>query len=65
MPEIRVAVNRDVCIGAGNCPMYAPKSFDTDEEGLVVLVDAEASAPDELELAEHNCPSGAIRLRST
>jgi ferredoxin len=61
--NVTVEVNRDVCIGAGNCSLYAPRTFDHDDDGIVVLVDANASDIEELRLAEHNCPSEAIRLR--
>jgi len=60
--RINVEVDRNVCIGAGNCSFFAPKTFDHDDDGIVVLVDAAASSPEELRDAQHNCPSGAIKL---
>jgi ferredoxin len=58
----QVVVDRAECMGAGNCAAAAPLTFDTDDEGLVVLLDLTASSIDELRAAEQNCPSGAIRL---
>lgn len=56
----RVTVDRDMCMGAGNCAQAAPLSFDTDDDGIVVLLDPTASTADELAAAEQNCPAGAI-----
>lgn len=62
MSRPRVVLDRDVCIGAGNCVLAAPKAFDLDDDGVVVLLDPDAASPEELEQAEGSCPSGAIRL---
>lgn len=60
-------VDRDLCIGAGQCVMSAPDHFDQDDDGLVVLSplgDALPGAvPDPAVLdAARLCPSGALRL---
>jgi ferredoxin len=62
VPRPRIVVDRDVCIGAGSCVSRRPRTFDLDDDGLVVLLDAGAGSPEQLEEAEGNCPSGAIRL---
>lgn len=58
-------VNRDICIGAGNCVAAAPEVFDQDDDGIVVLLadqptDVNADATRE---AADYCPSGALRWR--
>ncbi|HEY0814975.1 MAG TPA: (4Fe-4S)-binding protein [Pseudonocardia sp.] len=62
---MRVAADRDTCIGAGNCVVRAPAVFDQDDDdGLVELLQEEpegadaAAARDAVSL----CPSGALRL---
>ena len=35
---MRVAANRDVCIGAGLCMLNAPAVFDQDDDGIVVVL---------------------------
>ena len=62
---MRVKVDRDVCVGAGNCVLTLPKVFDQDQqEGLVTLLEPEP--PDEdaqlVGRAVRLCPSGAIRI---
>ena len=58
-----LAVDRELCIGAGQCALSAPGHFDQDDEGLVVLLAPPADPPDlALRDAARLCPSGALRL---
>jgi ferredoxin len=62
---MRVAADRDVCIGSGMCLLTAPAVFDQDDdEGLVVLLAADVPAEDAdaARQAVALCPSGALRL---
>ncbi|WP_069171829.1 ferredoxin [Streptomyces griseus] len=63
---MRVSVDRDRCIGAGLCVMSAPSVFDQeDDTGLVVLLDDRPAGVDSehaRKIAEHICPSKAIRI---
>lgn len=56
----RVLVDRDLCIGAGNCVRLARGFFALDEEDVAVLVDGAEASEDDLRSAELNCPVGAI-----
>ncbi|MFA1546284.1 ferredoxin [Actinomadura chokoriensis] len=63
---MRVTVDRDVCIAAGQCVITAAGVFDQGEDdGLVVLL--QPSPPAELaadvRLAMSLCPSRAITVR--
>lgn len=41
---MRITIDREKCIGAGNCVMAAPTVFSQDDEnGLVVLLDPNPS----------------------
>jgi ferredoxin len=62
---VRIAVDRERCVGAGQCVLSAPELFDQSEvDGRVLLrasrqvVDA---SPDAL-VAADLCPSGALSL---
>jgi ferredoxin len=62
---VRVAADRDMCIGSGNCVLTAPTVFDQDDdEGLVVLLGADVDVQDAgaVRDAVAHCPSGALRL---
>ncbi|MER7775902.1 ferredoxin [Streptomyces sp. NPDC096191] len=62
----KIGVERDRCVGAGQCVLAAPTVFDQDEEeGLVLVLDDEppASDADAVREAVWACPSGALTLR--
>ncbi len=62
---IRIRVNPQVCVGAGQCVRTVPEVFDQrDSDGIVVLL--ASTAPDErltyLQKAVKLCPSQAISI---
>ncbi|MGG7572408.1 ferredoxin [Streptomyces sirii] len=60
---MRVHIDQDKCCGAGSCVLSAPDVFDQrDEDGIVVLVDAEPPAElhDAVREAAALCPAAAI-----
>ena len=63
---MKIAADRDVCIGSGNCVLTAPQVFDQDDdEGLVVVLttsDVDPADADAIRDAVAHCPSGALRL---
>lgn len=61
----RVEADRSLCMGAGMCALNAPEVFDQDEEeGLVVVLDAEPPAERRYAVrdAVNLCPASAIRF---
>lgn len=63
---MRVFVDRDKCISAGQCVLAAPEVFDQDdEEGLIQLLQQNPAADlhDPVREAADNCPALAIELR--
>jgi ferredoxin len=62
---MKVTVEADKCVAAGQCVLLAPQVFDQrEEDGAVVLLDAEP-APDlhaAVRDAEALCPAAAIHL---
>jgi ferredoxin len=60
---MRVAADRDVCIGAGLCMVSAPEVFDQDDDGIVILQTEEVPAGkvEASRRAVIQCPSGALR----
>ncbi|MFI2507561.1 ferredoxin [Streptomyces sp. NPDC018972] len=62
---MRVSVDRDLCIGAGQCVLSAEDVFDQDlHDGLVVLrtPDPSLAELDAVRDAVDRCPAGAITL---
>ncbi|MDA8189637.1 MAG: ferredoxin [Dehalococcoidales bacterium] len=57
---MRARVDRDVCIGAGNCVAIAPEVFQLDAEAKAVVLDPNAVDEDTLIEAAESCPVSAI-----
>ena len=60
-----VVVDRSLCIGAAQCVLAAPESFDqSEQDGLVLPLTALSGErlSDAVVLAAHLCPSGALSL---
>lgn len=60
---MHVRVDRDRCVGSGNCVLTLPLVFDQDDEqGLVVLRrgDPPDEVADRVRRAADLCPAGAI-----
>jgi ferredoxin len=62
---MKVTVEQDKCVSAGNCVAHAPQVFDQDEDdGSVILLDA--TPPEELAGAVREaaaaCPAMAIHV---
>ncbi|HZA79698.1 MAG TPA: ferredoxin [Acidimicrobiales bacterium] len=60
----RIIVDRDRCIGSGNCSFYAPNTFDLDEELKSVVVDPAGDDPSDVRAAVEGCPVNAIRIEA-
>jgi ferredoxin len=58
-----LVVDRDACMGSGNCAFYAPGVFDLDDEGVAVVCGEPAGREEEVRRAVVNCPTSAISVR--
>lgn len=61
-----VAIDRERCLGSGQCLVMAPDVFDQDEEGLVTFREGvpPAELTPDIEDAVDNCPAVALALTS-
>ena len=60
---LEVDIDRDACMGSGNCVYEAPGAFDLDDDSIATVVDP-ASVPEEKVLAAaRKCPTRAITVR--
>ena len=57
---MKVKVDRDLCIGAGNCVAAAPTVFKLDKADKAVLLEPESADEDTLMNAAESCPVNAI-----
>lgn len=62
--QLRVSVKEDRCCGSGNCVLIAPAVFDQDDEGVVLVLDAQPPVEQHAAVteAESVCPVRAISI---
>ena len=58
-------VDRESCMGSGNCAFWAPGVFDLDEDGIAVVIGGVEGREDQVWKAASNCPTSAIRISDT
>lgn len=61
-PVIRVAVDRERCVGSGNCLFWAPGTFDLDDDGVAVVIDPAGEEAERIAVAAEGCPTRAISV---
>jgi ferredoxin len=59
---VEVRIDRERCMGSGNCLFLAPETFDQDESGLAVVLDPAATPDERLVVVADGCPVGAISV---
>ncbi len=57
---MKVRVDRDLCIGVGNCVAFTPTVFQLDEENKAIVLDPSSVDDDTLLEAAESCPEDAI-----
>lgn len=57
---LRVVIDREICVGFGDCAKEAPDAFRLDEEGLAAFENPEQAARESLLLGCDACPVDAI-----
>jgi len=57
---VRVRVDKELCIGVGNCVAYAPTVFELDQENKAVVLDPSSVDDNTLLEAAKSCTENAI-----
>jgi ferredoxin len=57
-----IQVDRNLCMGSGQCLMYAPGTFDLDEDSISTVVDPQGDSAADIQVAVDSCPTHAISL---
>jgi ferredoxin len=60
---LEIDIDRDACMGSGNCVYAAPGVFELDDDSIARVVDPEASPDEAILTAARQCPTHAITLR--
>jgi ferredoxin len=61
--DLEVDIDRDVCMGSGNCVYEAPGVFDLDGDSVAFVVDPNAAPEEAVISAARKCPTTAISIR--
>ena len=60
--SLTILIDRDRCMGSGMCIMYAPSTFDYDEDTKAIVIDTHGDSVDSLRIAVEACPTSALRI---
>jgi len=60
--DLKVSIDRDLCVGFGDCVKEAPEGFALDDETIAVFVSPDAVERDRLLRACDACPVDAITV---
>ena len=60
---IEIDIDRDACMGSGNCVFAAPGVFELDDDSVARVVNPESSPEAALVTAARQCPAHAITVR--
>jgi ferredoxin len=60
---LEIEIDRDTCMGSGNCTFAVPGVFALDDEGIAVVLDPGGGDEEKILEAARNCPSKAITVR--
>ena len=57
---LSIKVDRERCMGSGNCAFHAPNTFDLDDEMKAIVVNPTGDPDDKIHLAVDGCPTLAL-----
>jgi ferredoxin len=59
---LEIGIDREACMGSGNCSFWAPAVFDLDDEGYAIVIDPTGDPEEKIVLAAQGCPTQAIAI---
>lgn len=60
--DVEIRILRDACIGAATCVVYAPSTFDIDDENIAIVKKGEWDRLEKIIAAAQSCPVVAIEV---
>lgn len=60
--DMRLRIDRTLCVGFGDCITEAPLAFALDEEGIAIFTDPAVTTREQLLCACDSCPVDAITV---
>lgn len=59
---MQVEIDRELCIGSGNCVHLTGNAIQLDEEDVATLISVDTATLQQFQQAERSCPTGAITV---
>jgi ferredoxin len=59
---LEISIDRDRCMGSGNCTLSAPGVFGLDDDGIAIVLDPNAPPEEKVVIASRGCPTQAIAI---
>ena len=59
---VEIRIDREKCMGSGNCSFWAGATFDLDDEGIATVIDPEGDPEEKIVLAAQGCPTQSISV---
>jgi ferredoxin len=59
---LTIRIDRERCMGSGNCAFWAPATFDVGDDNVAVIIDPEGDDDDRLRKAIDACPTQALSI---
>ena len=60
--DIEIRIHRPICISAATCVVYAPNTFDLDEDNIAIIKEGEWDRLEKIVAAAQSCPVVAIEV---
>lgn len=60
--DLEIRVTRPTCISAATCVVYAPNTFDLDEDNIAVIKEGEWDKLEKIIASAQSCPVLAIEI---
>ena len=57
-----ITIDRERCMGSGNCSFWAPNTFDLDDDGVAIVINPDGDDASKIQNAANGCPTQAITL---
>ena len=59
---VEIRIDREKCMGSGNCSFWAPNTFDLDDDGVAIVINPDGDEASKIQNAANGCPTQAITL---
>ena len=59
---VHITIDREQCMGSGNCAFWAPNTFDVGDDMKAVVIDTDGDSVEKVRNAVEACPTHALAL---